>query len=298
MSTTCENILTLSEERKQKVSKLRAASHAKPMDFATVLPWDNGIDKSIYPKQKNHLWIYGTPYCDQLSEEQKLELAWLETGRDISMFIWLEQTIPELYMGYITKALDQLDKGTTEYLMIFSKEEIVHSMVFKRFMEMAELERWNPPVGLWELLTETLPKLEPAVGVLFTLLIEWVAELSAMHTSQADNVEPMARQLFKAHHYDEARHLAFGRWISESYFETAPEEETVKTRAMAKVIIPKLVNMFTYNPEIAAHTSFKFPISADDQDKIDEIWVSENNTRINNERFAEFYAWVDKLELR
>ncbi len=292
------NILPLSEERINKVKKLSKTSHDNVMDFKTVLPWDNGVDKSLYPKQPDHLWIYGTPYCDALTDEQRLELAWLETARDISMFIWLEQTIPVLYMGYITQYGDQLNKETTEYLMIFSKEEIVHTMTFKRFMKIANLDMWHPPVGLYDLLTKTLPKMSPPVGILFTLLIEWVAELGAMHTSQKDNIEPMTRQLFKAHHFDEARHIAFGRWISEAFIENAPAEQVAQVRAMSKEIIPKLINMFTYNPEIPRHTSFDFPIASDDQEKINEIWNSENNQRINSERFTEFYSWIDKLGLR
>ncbi|CAB9495204.1 diiron oxygenase [Alteromonas macleodii] len=293
-----ENVISLNEDRLTKVSKLIKTSHHQPMDFATVLPWDNGVDLSMYPKQPDHLWIYGTEFYEQLNDEQRLELAWLETGRDISMFIWLEQTIPVLYMGYVNKYHEQIDETTKEYLMLFSKEELVHTMTFKKFMQLAGLEMWKPPVGLYELLTVTLPKMAPSIGILFTLLIEWVAELGAMHTSQKDNVEPMARQLFKAHHFDEARHIAFGRWISEAYFENASEQEVMQTRAMAKDLIPKLINMFSYNPEIALHTSYKFPVQPNEQEKIMQVWGSENNQRINSERFSEFYAWIDKLGLR
>ncbi|MCF2909098.1 diiron oxygenase [Pseudoalteromonas sp. DL2-H2.2] len=298
MTVAEKEILTLTEARKAKVAKLCLTSHAHAMDLETVLPWDKGIDKSQWPKEKDHLWIYGTPYYDQLTEEQRLEVAWLETARDISMFIWLEQTLPPLYMGYINKYYDRLDEITTEYLMVFSKEEIVHTMTFKRFMELADLKIWTPPDGLHELLIETLPNMQPAAGVLFTLLIEWVAELGAMHTSQGSDIEPMTRQLFKAHHFDEARHIAFGRWISENYFETAPKQEQEQLRAMAKSVVPQFINMFTYNNEISKHTSFEFPIQSHEQEKINEIWASENNIRINNERFAEFYAWLDKLGLR
>mgnify|MGYP000583774829 CR=1 FL=1 len=114
----------LSEERLEKITKLTKMSHAKPMDINTVLPWTNGIDKSLYPKQPEHLWIYATPYCEQLSEEQKHELAWLEIGRDISMFIWFEQTMPVLYMGYTNSYHDKLNSIVSDYLMIFSKEEM------------------------------------------------------------------------------------------------------------------------------------------------------------------------------
>jgi hypothetical protein len=41
-----------------------------------------------------------------------------------------------------------------------------------------------------------------------------------------------------------------------------------------------------------------FPFASDDQKKINEIWNSANNQRVNSERFTEFYSWIDKLGLR
>lgn len=67
---------------------------------------------------------------------------------------------------------------------------------------------------------------------------------------------------------------------------------------MSRKIIPALIDMFTYNPEIALHTSFEFPIAVDDKAKIEEVWRSPNNARLNDARFAEIYAWIDKLGLR
>jgi hypothetical protein len=267
------------------------------MDHATVLPWNSGVDRTMFPKDPQHLWINGTRFLNGLSAAQILELAWLETGRDISMFIWLEQAIPPLYMGYINQYHDRLSPEVQEYLMVFSKEEIVHTLTFQRFMKLAKLEQWNPPAGLYELLTVSLPKLEPAIGVLYTLLIEWVAELSAMHTSQGEAVEPMTRKLFREHHLDEARHIAFGRWISESFFESGPPEAIIQARQMARLIVPRLIDMFTYNPEIARHTSFVYPVPQDDHQKIEEVWRSPHNAKINAERFSELYAWIDKLAL-
>lgn len=297
MSTQHPSVLTLSEERQAKVGKLNDSSHARTMDHATVLPWDREIDKSRYPKDPDHLWIKGTPFHDALSEQQKLELAWLETGRDISMFIWLEQAIPPLYMGYVSRCHDRLSPEVYEYLMVFSKEEIVHTLTFRRFMKKAGLQQWDPPVGLYELLTRTLPTMEPAAGVFFTLLIEWVAELGAMHTSQGDEIEPMTRMLFREHHLDEARHIAFGRWISESFFENGSPEAIAQVRQMTRAIWPRLVDMFTYNPEISRRTSFEFPIAGDDMQRIEQVWRSEHNAALNAVRFAEIRAWLDKLDL-
>ena len=63
-----------------------------------------------------------------------------------------------------------------EYLMIFQKE-IVHTLMFQRYMKMANLPLFAPADGLFELLTQQLPKMHPVAGIICTLLIEWVAEL-------------------------------------------------------------------------------------------------------------------------
>lgn len=293
-----ETTLTIAPSRMEKVLRLSEASHLDTMDHATVLPWNEPIDKGIAPKNLDHLWITGTPFAEALTKANRLELAWLETARDISMFIWLEQTLPPLYMGYITRDHARIAPELQEYLMVFSKEEIVHTLTFKRFMAKAGLPLFQPPQGLYTLLTDTLPAMAPPVGVLFTLLLEWVAEMGAMHTTQGMDVEPMTRTLFRAHHHDEARHIAFGRWIAESYFETASAEEVEQVRAMARQIFPRLVDMYTYNPEIALHTSFDFPVQPDNPEAIEAVWRSEHNVRVNAERFSALYAWMDKLGLR
>jgi len=291
-------LLPLMPSRLEKVRRLSEASHLQTMDHATVLPWNEPIDKHLAPKNLDHLWIAGTPFASALGERERLELAWLETARDISMFIWLEQAIPPLYMGYITRDHARIAPDLQEYLMIFSKEEIVHTLTFKRFMAKAGLPLFQPPQGLYVLLTETLPTLPAPVGVLFTLLIEWVAEIGAMHTSQGADIEPMTRTLFRAHHHDEARHIAFGRWIAESYFDTASAQDAGQVRAMCRQIFPRLIDMYTYNPEIALHTSFAFPIRADDAEASEAVWRSEHNARLNAERFSALYAWMDSLDLR
>lgn len=293
-----DTTLTIAPSRMEKVLRLSEVSHRDTMDHATVLPWNEPIDIGIAPKNLDHLWITGTPFAEALTEANRLELAWLETARDISMFIWLEQTLPPLYMGYITRDHARIAPELQEYLMVFSKEEIVHTLTFKRFMAKAGLPLFQPPQGLYSLLTDTLPAMAPPVGVLFTLLLEWVAEMGAMHTTQGPDVEPMTRTLFRAHHHDEARHIAFGRWIAESYFETASAEEVDQVRSMTRQIFPRLVDMYTYNPEIALHTSFEFPVQPDDPEAIETVWRSAANTRLNDERFHVINTWVDKLGLR
>jgi len=266
------------------------------MDVSHVLPWGDGVDKTKLPKPFDQSWIAGTQYWEQLTPAQRHEVLWQETARDISMFILLEQTIPPLYMGYINKyPVGALSQEVYEYLMLFSKEEIVHTLMFQRYMKLAGLKLYNPPENLHELLTVQLPRMPTEFGVSCTLVIEWMAELAAMYASQSDNIEPMTRKMFYEHHVDESRHIAFGRWVTESYLETAPPPQAEQLRQTLRGLMVQLTMQFTYNPEIAEHVSFDFPVPRDNAERIAEVRGSSHNIALNERRFAPLNTWLKKL---
>ncbi|MES2939461.1 MAG: diiron oxygenase [Pseudomonadota bacterium] len=287
----------LNDSSRAGVARLIASSHERPMDVATVLSWSKGVDKTLVPKPAEQGWLAGTPYWEQLSEAQRHEVLWQETARDVSMFILLEQTIPPLYLGYINKHPGTMSGAVYEYLMLFSKEEIVHTLMFQRYMQMAGLGLYAPAGNLHELLTVQLPAMPPEFGISATMVIEWMAELAAMHASQSQDIEPMTRAMFYEHHVDESRHIAFGRWVTESYLEAAPPPAGDKLRGLLRGLMAALIPQFTYNPEIAQHVSFAFPVAADDQARIDEVRGSASNTALNDKRFAPLYGWLRKLSV-
>jgi len=291
-------IVELNDASRSGVAKLISSSHGKLMDLEDVLPWHHGIDRAKgLPKPVDQCWLAGTPYMDRLTSAQLHELLWLETARDISMFITLEQTLPPLYINYINRDGEAMSPDVYEYMMIFSKEEIVHTLMFKRFMALGDLPLFKAPDGLFELLTQQLPGMRPEIGIACTLIIEWVAELAAMHASQQPGIEPMVQQLFYAHHVEEARHIAFGRWVTESYLERAPADQAGMLRAVVRGLMARLVPQFTYNPEIADHVDYAFPVARDDELRIAEVRDSAANQALNAVRFAPLYNWLKKLEI-
>lgn len=291
-------IVWLNERGRLGVASLIEKSHAAPMDLNQVLPWEQGVERQGLPKKMEHCWIYGTPHFERLSAAQRHEVLWLENARDVSMFITLEQTLPPLYVGYLNSHPDAVSADVYEYLMIFSKEEIVHTLMFQRYMKMAQLPLFAPADGLHELLTVQLPKMHPVAGIISTLIIEWVAELSAMHASQHDEVDPLTREMFHQHHIDESRHIAFARWVGESFFERASEAEAAPMRQLMQGLMARLIPQFTYNPEIARHTSFAFPVAVDDQEQISAVRNSAANVALNEKRFAPLFAWLRKVGAR
>jgi len=291
------NMIFLNDSAKVAIEKLINSSHERPMDCNSVLPWQNGVDRTKPPKKPEQSWIFGTSYYDALSDEQRQELLWQEISRDISMFITLEQTLPPLYVGYINKFGEDISKDVYEYLMIFSKEEIVHTLMFRRFLKAADLNLFNPPDGLHELLTHQLPTMRPEAGMACTLIIEWVAELGAMYCTQGDEIEPLTRKMFYEHHIDESRHIAFGRWVTESYLDKAPAEEANAFRGLLRGLMARLVPQFTYNPEIVDHLPFSFPIARTDEAKIAEVRNSAANVALNEKRFAPLNNWLKKVQV-
>ncbi|HSV50675.1 MAG TPA: diiron oxygenase [Burkholderiaceae bacterium] len=290
------SVVSLNESAQRGVANLIAKSHDQQMDLASVLPWGQGVDRKLLPKRPEQCWIAGTPYLAHLTEEQKHELLWQETARDVSMFINLEQTLPPLYMGYVNKHAD-LSDDVREYLMLFSKEEIVHTLMFQRYMKLAGLPLYRSPENLRQLLTVQLPAMAPEIGVCCTLILEWVAELGAMHASQHDDIEPLTRKMFYEHHVEEARHIAFGRWVTESYLEQAAPPQAQQLRGVVRGLMSVLIPQFTYNPEVSEHLSFEFPIGGGDEARIAEVRGSAGNTALNEKRFAPLNAWLKKLEV-
>ena len=285
----------LSGRRAEVVAGLIKASYDKYMDVNTVVAWDKGLDRSMSPKDPAQSWIYGTRWWDQLTEEQRVEVLWQETARDASMFIALETTLPPLYVGYINRFGDALPRDIYEYLMIFSKEEIVHTLSFQRYLKMAGLPVYRPAEGIFELMVQKCPTMHPAVGMLSTVILELVAELAAMYATSGDDIEPRTVEMFHQHHIEESRHIAFGRMIGEAYFESATVDEAKEMRTFVAGLVARLIPQFTFNPEIAEHTSFVYPIDPNDKAAIEEVRNSPANRALNEKRFAPLYSWLDKL---
>lgn len=289
------NPIPLSDADRAKVQTLIRASHREPMDLEKILPWQDGIDFSKPPKMEQGSWIYGTKHWEALNEDQRRELLWLEVARDASMFIWLEQSLPPLYVNIANAHPFSLQPEVYEYLMIFSREEITHTLMFRRFLETAKLKIFQPPSGPYAQFMAQLPSMHPVIGILATLMVEWVAELNVIYLTQGRNNEPLVRKMFHEHHIEEVRHIAFGKRVVESFMASAPAEVVANVRSMFGTAYRNLKAEVTYNREIALHTSFPFPIRPDDEEEIARVRNSENNQRLNLERFAEVDEWFRKL---
>jgi hypothetical protein len=290
-------LLDVTEEVDSQINVLIQKSHKQYIDLETTVDWHRGVDRKRFPKRLDAAWAYGTRFWDRLTEEQKLEVTWKETARDFSIFIWLERTLPSLYVGYLNQYGNALPKSVQQYLMIFSKEEIIHTLMFERFLEMGGLEWFSQPQGLYEMFMHKMPKMPPVYGVLGTYLAEMVPEMGALHSVDSEDCDPLTRQVVLLHHGEEVRHLAFGRKLVECYVETATPEEVARLRDFAEPFARIAIANYTYNSELPRHLSFDFGVAENDVETAREIRSSANNQRLFRIRFGALVSWMEGLGL-
>lgn len=254
--------LQISQDTALLVSQLLKKSHQHPLEVETALPWDMGVNRELLPKRLDQLWLYGTPFFEVLSTEERLETAWLETARDISLLIQLKRTVPSLFVGYLNKFNNSLPSSVHDYLLVHALEEITQTLIFRRFAKIANLPCFQR-LPAYTQTSALFPEMHPCVGLLGTLL----------------------------------RHIEFSRRVIEDYLGNASIRERHKFRDIFKHVIPEIMAAFRFDPEIAQHTSFQFPVSGSHAVSIEAVRTSVHNQFLDEERFRVMMNWLWKMEL-
>jgi len=287
-------LLRLGAERTRQLGDLIAISHRSHMELNTVLEWSRGVDRSLPPKRADHSAIHGTPYWDALTECQRLEVLWQAVAQAASQFVWLEEALSPLFIRLLHKNQGRIPEPIREYMMIFCKEEIVHTQMFRRYLKLAGLPLYGG-VQIQSLIEE-LADMHPIAGVLCVYLGEAVAEEAVIRQS-GPGIDPLTKQLFWEHHKEEARHLAFGRWICEGFFERSSAETRRKVSFLVRSFMSSLVPEFTYSAEVSQHLAFDIGIDPKDADEIRRVRLLPHNQRLAHERWGGLLAWIKRLGL-
>jgi hypothetical protein len=286
-------MLTMNAQRMKTVDVLVSKSHQDYLDLGRDLPWD--AHRPELPVRRDAAsWIYGTRHWEALTPAQRQELKRQEMARDVSMFIQLEETIPVLYQGYVNRYSRELAPAVRNYLSLFSKEEIIHTLMFQRYLERTGLELYAPPEGYKELYLDQLPAMHPIYGITSTLAIEIMAEDGAMFATQDDSVDPLTKTLFFRHHREELRHIAFGKLIVATYLESATADEAARLKGFIANVLAKVVRNYLFYPVIMSRLDF--PLLPEGMDH-DEIRLSDHNRATNSARFPMLFSWCEGVGL-
>lgn len=288
--------LPVAERTLSHVHALLRKSSERPLGLESAVTWDLGVNRHCPAKDLSQLWLYGTPFHQLLSEEQRIELSWLEIARDVSSLIKLKEYTSSLYTGYLNKYKRSLPSPVQDYLLVHAKEEIAQALVLKRYLKFAGLPTFNsfPAFGH---ISALFPEMHPCFGIMGNLLLGWIIDAGAMYATQSTGVDALTRQVIKLHHVDKVRHLDFSRRLVDDYFNDSTRQERHRVRQIFRRVIPDMLNSYRFDPEIARHTSFDFPISADKQEFVNAIRQSAHNEWLDNVRFADLRTWLLTLDL-
>lgn len=196
-------------------TRLTRASRKKFWDVYNAFTWPDALVEGMWMMPPELISLYGTPAWDSLDEAQRLRLSHYELGNFFSLVLQGERP---LVQGLVDRLYSKKNsKEITEYLHHFVDEENKHMVMFGEFC--------NRYIGkVYPEKKISLPR-EYAKGeeeVAFFCKVMVVEELGDFYNitiEKDERIEPMARELNRVHHIDEARHLAFGRLYLTELFE-------------------------------------------------------------------------------
>jgi len=216
------NKVELSEKTNKLLAKLNKVSEANMMHQLLDHPWD--VPRvNCWLKKRENLSIYGTSFYELATEDELMRLSMQETGAWWNTFIIFENLVSEYYLKIINHESLQQYPEVVRYMHHFCKEEVNHSMVFRKAMEHFNIEPFPVPDNLKDFYKDNASLADfPLKAIYLTIVIEWFAENNALLDLKNDFVSPLARAIAVEHHKEEARHIEWGKSMIREFYEHVP----------------------------------------------------------------------------
>ncbi|MCR9258162.1 MAG: diiron oxygenase [Pseudomonadaceae bacterium] len=191
----------------QLAPKLSTASIKKSWDVYTAFDWPETLPEDNWYMSPELMSLYGTEYFDSLSEAQQKKLSFTELCNFFSLVLQGERP---LVQGLAHRLyLKTTEPPVSDYLHHFIDEENKHMIMFGMF-----LNRYFGKVYPEKKVTipREYAKGEEDVAFLCkALVVEEYGEYYNVVMWHDKSLHPLVSEINRVHHFDETRHLAFGR---------------------------------------------------------------------------------------
>lgn len=276
---------TLSPKFSELLEKLNKASEKKQMSLLLDHPWDEPTENAWLKKREN-ISIYGTPYYDLASEEERRLLSVYETGSWWYTFIVFENLVSEYYMKIVNHGSLKRFPEVVKYIHHFCKEEIVHAMVFRKAMNYFNITPFPMPLNLKEIYSHNASMSEfPLKAIYLTILIEWLAENNAMEDCNSKDISKLSRAVAVEHHKEEARHIEWGKNMIREFIDVVPEFLD-EAKQITAPMLRSMLDMSISSIMVYSRVGFKDKAFRNYKDLIPTVLHSENRKRINSKIMA------------
>lgn len=284
----------LSSKFASLLEKLNAASEKKQMNMLLDHPWEEPTE-NVWLKKRENISIYGTPYYDLASEEERRLLSVYETGAWWYTFIIFENLVSEYYMKIVNHGSLKRFPEVVKYMHHFCKEEIIHALVFRKAMNHFHIKPFPVPLNLKGIYSHNAAMSEfPLKAIYMTILIEWLAENSAMEDCNSKDISPLSRAIAVEHHKEEARHIEWGKNMIREFVDIVPgfiEEAREHTAPLLRSMLDMAVSSII----VFARVGFKDPAFKEYKKMIPTVLESENRRNINSRIMAPLIRYAVEL---
>ena len=196
-------------------ARLCRISRTHFIDPFSRLQWPESLDRTQWFMTPELVSLHGTEHYDALDERQRQLLSFFELVNFFSINIHGERMLIE---GLAKRLYRKHTEIVSPYLHHFLDEENKHMFYFGRFC--------NQYAGKVYAERKFAVDREYAAGeeeFLFfarVMIFEELVDIYNRRMAKDQRLVPIAREINWLHHFEEARHLAFGRRLVEELFET------------------------------------------------------------------------------
>ena len=191
----------------QIARQMTRASQKFFYDPTTKLEWPEEFDRSDWAMTPELISLFGTPLWEEMSEAQQKDLSFFEAAGFYSLILNGERPLLEgmSHRMYVSEKNLQV----TEYMHHFLDEENKHMMMFAGY-----LRRYLGKVYPEKKIAFARELAKGGEDLAFLAKVIVVEELSDYYNiimAADERLPQITRDLNRAHHVDEARHVRFGR---------------------------------------------------------------------------------------
>ena len=185
------------------------------IDPFSRLEWPESLDRDQWFMSPELISLHGTRHFDALDEEQRQKLSFFELINFFSINIHGERLLIE---GLAKRLYRKNTETVSPYLHHFLDEENKHMFYFGRFCNKYAGKIYEEKKFAIE--REYADGEEEFLFFARVMLFEELVDVYNRRMAKDQQLVPIAREINWLHHFEEARHLVFGRRIVEELFES------------------------------------------------------------------------------
>lgn len=242
------------KETSDRLSRLSQRSYQNPY---TAVDWPESVDpETEWFSSPELLSLYGTPVWDTLDERARCRLAFHEAANFYSLNIHGEKG---LMQGLAARLYRRDLADVADYLHHFLDEENKHSIFFGGFC--TRYARVHPTRQV-SFEVKRPRDVEDFLFFARVMIFEEIVDRYNWWQGRDERLHPVARFINNNHHFEEARHLIFGRRLVEAMWQAcAPAWDDELIDDVREHLTQFLVTSWReyYNPGVYADAGLADP---------------------------------------